>query len=979
MTQAQDFDASVLMLKTDVGIAHQIIHGDETTSVQTANGLVDSFAKVIADNKRKVEGALDVQIKYVSKNALPGQYTSVAAALASITDASAAKPYLVLLRPGVYTEPVLQMKEYVQVRGAGQDVTYIKPADLTKDFVLGANNSAFTDATVMGPSTKDMATFLMDEPQGLTNQLFRLERLVFGASDTLVRSASGYVAVTACTLGEKNSFRRGFIAQDKGTKDARVTLRNVNTNGMTAPYPETLCMADGTHSQILVLSSMARASANLDNASGVGVGIHVRNGGHYRVVGGSLIGFAKGIWAENVGAAPLIECVGINLISNTQDIAIDHPGTKGSIQGSARRSSVTVNPAATNLSLFYTDQDGHGLVNVGPLYVGKTHSTTSDIQPMISRGTPLGVLEGGSLTSLGGFQVKVGAGVGYVRVDGWLRKIEWPDTTVIVPANAITYIQVNETSVIGLSNSFPENVTTITLGRLIANDTGVMMIGSMGSSHIETYHSNLDKLLRLAFGPVYISGSVITENATTPRALDVTAGHYFYSTLERLPNAKVAPPLNCIRPTATGVAADRLTQLDNTKYLSGTSFVNLTAGYFAKYMVYTNGDGDDANLILGYPIAQYATVQEARDGANTPPVIPPEGSPLIAAVIVQQGRTNIVEVLDLRPKLGAALSGGMSQITDHGDLIGLGDDDHTQYLRTDGKRAMSGPLDMGNNLMQNVKSVNGVDVAAHASRHAPNGADPLATGVPVSVTTATSNGEGVANSFARSDHTHSVVGFQPTSVNLTAISALGGIGIAKRGVNNTWSIAALTASEIPALDWGKITSGKPTTLAGYGITDAVPGNLGKVYKGSVPIMSGSSTINMGNTAPTATQGTQIFSRTVTPQDAQSSFMIRFDGSADANVSSTKTTGTSTVMATLFRSINGGAWTFIGLGTASVVLMDNPTALSFNLEDSPNTTLPVTYMARIGISGATAWYLGRTTSYSLGGTNPSGYTIMEVRP
>ena len=33
--------------------------------------------------------------------------------------------------------------------------------------------------------------------------------------------------------------------------------------------------------------------------------------------------------------------------------------------------------------------------------------------------------------------------------------------------------------------------------------------------------------------------------------------------------------------------------------------------------------------------------------------------------------------------------------------------------------------------------------------------------------------------------------------------------------------AKLAASDIPSLDWGKITSGKPTTLGGYGITDGV--------------------------------------------------------------------------------------------------------------------------------------------------------------
>ena len=33
--------------------------------------------------------------------------------------------------------------------------------------------------------------------------------------------------------------------------------------------------------------------------------------------------------------------------------------------------------------------------------------------------------------------------------------------------------------------------------------------------------------------------------------------------------------------------------------------------------------------------------------------------------------------------------------------------------------------------------------------------------------------------------------------------------------------AALAAADVPSLDWTKISSGKPTTLAGYGITDAV--------------------------------------------------------------------------------------------------------------------------------------------------------------
>lgn len=50
---------------------------------------------------------------------------------------------------------------------------------------------------------------------------------------------------------------------------------------------------------------------------------------------------------------------------------------------------------------------------------------------------------------------------------------------------------------------------------------------------------------------------------------------------------------------------------------------------------------------------------------------------------------------------------------DHGNITGLGDDDHTQYLLVDGTRAMSGNLDMGTNNITNVGTVDGVTVSTH--------------------------------------------------------------------------------------------------------------------------------------------------------------------------------------------------------------------------------------------------------------------------
>lgn len=55
-----------------------------------------------------------------------GDYTSVAAALASISDNSSTNRYLVQVMPGVYTETdLVEVKEYVHVRGSGPNVTVI--------------------------------------------------------------------------------------------------------------------------------------------------------------------------------------------------------------------------------------------------------------------------------------------------------------------------------------------------------------------------------------------------------------------------------------------------------------------------------------------------------------------------------------------------------------------------------------------------------------------------------------------------------------------------------------------------------------------------------------------------------------------------------------------------------------------------------------------------------------------------------------
>lgn len=100
--------------------------------------------------------------------------------------------------------------------------------------------------------------------------------------------------------------------------------------------------------------------------------------------------------------------------------------------------------------------------------------------------------------------------------------------------------------------------------------------------------------------------------------------------------------------------------------------------------------------------------------------------------------------------------GNIGGAVDHGALLGLADDDHTQYLLADGTRSMSGALNMGTNNITNVGTVDGVTVSAHAARHAPGGADPISTASAVGLDASSTNTTGTGTSLARNDHTHAL-------------------------------------------------------------------------------------------------------------------------------------------------------------------------------------------------------------------------------
>ena len=232
----------------------------------------------------------------------------------------------------------------------------------------------------------------------------------------------------------------------------------------------------------------------------------------------------------------------------------------------------------------------------------------------------------------------------------------------------------------------------------------------------------------------------------------------------------------------------------------------------------------------------------------------------------------------------------------------------------------------------------------------------------------------------------------PSSGAELAIDASGNISLAASGATagtygnltvdakgRVTAIAALTAANIPTLDWAKIGTGKPTTLAGFGITDAlstsmkgaangiasldasglVPasqlpsyvddvveyaalanlpttGESGKIYvttgDGKIFRWSGTTYIEISATAGTADAATKLATaRTIGMTGDVTWTSAGFDGSA--NVTGTATLANSGVTAGTYKSVTVDAKGRVTGGT-------NPTTLAgYGITDAATLASP----------------------------------------
>lgn len=252
---------------------------------------------------------------------------------------------------------------------------------------------------------------------------------------------------------------------------------------------------------------------------------------------------------------------------------------------------------------------------------------------------------------------------------------------------------------------------------------------------------------------------------------------------------------------------------------------------------------------------------------------------------------------------------------------------------------------------------------------------------------------------------------QPIDVDLSAIAALTGAGLAVRVSEGVWALRTVTNTagqtviangdgsagnivvgiannvRLPGTEGLTFPSGTTaqraiTPLAGearYNSTNSeyegflnstwLPfGNLLQVVTTDVPQGSVATQIPFDNTVPLSTEGTLIATATITPKLSTSKIFISLGFMTDSSSSNRNN------VLTLFDGT-----TFIGVAAVNIATTGRPRMLSINKMIISGSTATKTITARLGSGTAsTTTYINRAAGATFGGTNTTQMIIWETK-
>jgi hypothetical protein len=706
-----------------------------------------------------VQGAIEdldaahiAQVVTVAKSG--GDFTSVKDALASITDASASKPYVIYVYPGVYVEDPITLKAYVNVHGCGTWLEVVfQTTDDSNHFITGVAGATLSDVAIIGPTGAGYAA--IDYTGTGYTPFFLYHTVIRKGYYGLYIHPSSYGTVHAHEL--VNQYSGTQIEQFIRITNGNLTI--INSSYMSGPSGSvvTCVYATGTTTSATLDLCAFRAPGSSDL-------ILADDGALIRLTGTTLSAGTIGIRIGSTGTGTKIHAMSC-LIHET-DVAVpiqtDTPNCEIEFQGVAHADNFNI---ATGTTFVCQSSNGRGTTILGELYQG-TLASSFPIGGYLRAIASTGVDTGWNLSRASGLSVSVSAGSGFITSGTGLIKVSWgANPTFPVSANKDNFwIIVDATGTLQETFTLPDETTVIALARGVTDATDVVQLATRATDlyqHLPEAH----QYARDVVGPICVSGCVASKVTTPSLQLKVDLGTFYIFN-----NRRTAAAHNPITFTywyrnspSEWKFVKSQTAIDPEYYDNGSgTLAAVTAGKFKRDLVYlcVNGTGTEYHIVYGQQI--FDTALLALSNPNPPDTLLTTALRL-AGIIVQQGTVDINTVVDQLPKLGQLASGGTA-VTAHGSLTGLSNDDHTQYqLRTE-KGSASGycGLDAGSKVVYTNLPLTSTppadvtkataDVGSSNELARANHKHDITTAAPVSIGTA--NTEGSGTTLARSSHVH---------------------------------------------------------------------------------------------------------------------------------------------------------------------------------------------------------------------------------
>lgn len=648
------------------------------------------------------------------------QFNNINDAILSITGSSTSNRYTIYVGSGIYVEPPLSLvgKEYVSIVGSNINTVVITPDNVTNTILTLGNVNEVSFLTISGATSgiginsSDIGGFAAAHKVTMIDNDIHIK----------VDSSSDNSEFYGEYIDLNGSYSYGVYITSSPSYNSFVSLENHFNYPTGGTSIANYCQ--GYNSELSYDSGSCVGNSSIGSTA-----FQIEDNANLIASNVNISTWDIGFRIMNIGGPSTFDIDGVSVVDSvTYDLSVEHPGAQGTIQGSL--SHQKINNVSENVYWAFLDHTDGEMDITRKLSVTFKDGTHTDLSTLLFETGTMGVLEGGIITIVSGTTISISEGYGYLESiinNGVIKRFDWNDTPIVLPQNSNQYLFINNNGILSNSGLRPNSVYSIVLGRVVTNSTDIVLIDAspLNANHTSNQYSNL---FRNGIGPIYSTGSIVTENVT-PYNIDVTGGDYYFSTNEYFPEGGSGLTFTMYyRDGGTGWSTSATTQVvvgydDNSGTISP-----LSISAFTKHTLYVVGDSVNEQYFLVLGQDQYPTLIQAENALlPLPPTYFSDSVTEIASIYVQQGGSNIYQIEDVRPIIGFK-AGGVNASSVHGNLLGLSADDHTQYLLVDGSRSMVGDINMGGNDIYGANSVSSTIISATTYQNLPIDPDTYTTG-----------------------------------------------------------------------------------------------------------------------------------------------------------------------------------------------------------------------------------------------------------